>query len=168
MTSELDSYVRGTAGLSVLVFLSVLLTFSRPRVAEAVAKSRRFSTVAAVAIGAQLAHFVEELNTRFYELFPAQLGLAPWSVRFFVVFNLVCLAFWVLAAIAVRARIVAALVPLWFLALALVLNLVAHSLLALRAGGYFPGLLTAPLVGLAGFMLLRELSDLTAVQGRPA
>jgi hypothetical protein len=44
----------------------------------------------------------------------------------------------------------------------MVLNLLAHPMLALRTGGYFPGLLTAPLVGVLGILTIGELVRVTA------
>lgn len=56
---------------------------------------------------------------------------------------------------------VAALFPLWFLGIAGVANGVAHPALSIRTGGYFPGLVTAPLVGIAGALLIRRLLAVT-------
>ncbi|HVT43658.1 MAG TPA: hypothetical protein VMT00_04640 [Thermoanaerobaculia bacterium] len=61
----------------------------------------------------------------------------------------------------IRAGAVVALFPLWFLALAMLLNGLAHPILAVRTSGYFPGLLTAPLAFIMGFVLLRELIQIT-------
>ena len=55
-----------------------------------------------------------------------------------------------------------ALFPLWFLGIASVANGLIHPLLALNAGGYFPGLVTSPLVGAVGALLLARLSRVTA------
>ena len=38
----------------------------------------------------------------------------------------------------------------WFLAIASALNGIAHPVLSMMGGGYFPGLLTSPLVGILG------------------
>ena len=65
----------------------------------------------------------------------------------FVWFNLTWLGIWGIALFAARAGFVIAVCPLWFLGLGMVLNLLAHPVLALSVGGYFPGLSTAPLVG---------------------
>jgi hypothetical protein len=54
------------------------------------------------------------------------------------------------------------LFPLWFLGIACALNGLAHPLLALRSGGYFPGLITSPLVGVAGVLLLWRTLRVTA------
>ena len=46
-------------------------------------------------------------------------------------------------------------------------NGLAHPLLAIRAGGYFPGLATAPLVGVVGVMLFRRLLRITDAGASP-
>jgi len=43
----------------------------------------------------------------------------------------------------------------------MIVNGVGHPLWALRAGGYFPGLLTAPPVAIAGLVVLRRLLAVT-------
>jgi hypothetical protein len=112
----------------------------------------------AVGILLQCAHFAEEYATGFYRLFPTSLGLAPWSPRFFLVFNLTWLGIWVWAAFAVRTRSRAAYFAIWFFALAAILNGVAHPVLAIRAGGYFPGLVSAPFLGVVGVWLCVRLT----------
>lgn len=160
-SSDLRSVLSGTSGLAVLLLISAGLTLARPHVSlESPARSR-FLALFGVALGAQCLHFTEELLTGFHQRFPVLLGLSPWSTRFFVSFNLIWIALWAASALALRPGFVAALVPLWFLALALLLNGIAHPLLALRAGGYFPGLYTSPLVGVAGALLARRLWRLT-------
>ena len=79
----------------------------------------------------------------------------------FVSVNLVALAVWVLSVPALKARVSAALFPLWFLAVASVSNALLHPALAIATGGYFPGVLTSPVVGLAGLFLLRGLARIT-------
>ena len=66
---------------------------------------------------------------------------------------------------ALMARISAALFPLWFLAVASVSNALLHPALAIATGGYFPGVLTSPVVGTAGFFLLRGLIRITKPGG---
>lgn len=156
----MTSILIGTSGLAALLLVSGLLTLSRPRIADGVVASR-FATLTGIAIAVQGLHFIEELLFGFHRKFPAQLGLEQWTDRFFVAFNLVWLVVWIAALLMVRQRIVAALWPLWFLAIALTANGIVHPLLALRAGGYFPGLYTAPLAALAGLALLREMGRIT-------
>jgi len=61
-----------------------------------------------------------------------------------------------------------ALFPLWFLAAASVSNALLHPALAIATGGYFPGVLTSPVVGVAGLFLLRGLARITAPETRPS
>ena len=56
----------------------------------------------------------------------------------------------------------------WFLAIAGMVNALAHPSLAVAAGGYFPGLVSAPLVGVASFWLWLELRRATRPARRPA
>jgi len=53
------------------------------------------------------------------------------------------------------------LFSIWFLAIASAVNGVAHPVLSLVSGGYFPGLWSSPLVGVAGVFLLRALPRLS-------
>jgi hypothetical protein len=88
--------------------------------------------------------------------------LPPWSTAFFVSFNLAWLALWVLSVFGLRAGYRPAFFPLWFLALAMIANGVAHPLLSMVAGGYFPGLISSPAVGVVGALLLSRLRRVTA------
>ena len=49
----------------------------------------------------------------------------------------------------------------WFLALAGLLNGVAHPAFAVGVGGYFPGLVTSPFIGAAGIWLWLRLRQTT-------
>jgi len=153
----MSSYVTGILGLLVLLLVSVTLTACRPRLDSRVRTSSRFSTVVVASILAQGTHFLEELRTGFFVRFPETLGIPVWSESFFVWFNVAWLGLWAAGLVGVRAGWVVALCPLWFLGLAMLLNLVAHPVLAIRVGGYFPGLVTSPLVGVLGALLLLEL-----------
>lgn len=157
----IQSILFGTAGLSVLVVMSVVITVARPNVSPDPAVRRRFLILLGAAILAQSMHFAEELATGFHFRFPVLLGLSPWPTGFFVWFNVSWLVLWGIAAFGLRIGFVMALVPVWFLALALVLNGLAHPLMALREGAYFPGLYTSPLVGVLGVMLVTGLRRLT-------
>ena len=158
---EIRSFLSGTAGLSVLLIISVFLTVARPRVSHDPGLRRRFLRILGAAIAGQGMHFAEELATGFHSRFPVLLGLSPWTSAFFVWFNVGWIVLWVLAGFGLRRGLVAALAPVWFLALALFLNGIAHPLMALREGAYFPGLYSSPLVGMLGFLLLRGLRELT-------
>jgi hypothetical protein len=117
--------------------------------------------LAVIAVVLQAAHFMEEFTTGFHERFPELLAIAPWSMQFFVSFNLFWLAIWTLSIWGLASHRRAALFPLWFLAIGGFANGIAHPLLSAGAGGYFPGLLTSPLVGAIGFLLLQRLLVIT-------
>lgn len=140
---------------------AVILTVLRPHLSTAVT-SRRFLLIVGLTIGAQVLHFTEELLTELYVAFPTTFGYpaAPRSV--FVSANITALVVWVAALIAVREGIVIALLPLWFLGFAELLNLFLHPYMALRTGGYFSGVITAPLVGVLGILTIWELAKVTA------
>ncbi|MGD2071450.1 MAG: HXXEE domain-containing protein [Gemmatimonadota bacterium] len=113
----------------------------------------------AVAIPIQGLHFMEEAAAGF----PARLGTALGSPAmpgwFFLAFNLTWLLIWIASVPAVRAGRRVGFFTAWFLAIAAGVNAIAHPVLAIRGGSYFPGLVTSPLVGVAGvwlgFRLLR-------------
>jgi hypothetical protein len=157
----LRSILLGTAGLGVAALAALVLTLVRGGPSAGRAELRAAARLAALVVLVQAAHFGEELVTGFQRHFPEALGLAPWPAAFFVPFNLFWLAVWALACRRLAAGSRLALLVLWFLGLAAVANGVAHPLLAARAGGYFPGLVTAPLLGVAGLLLLRRLASVT-------
>lgn len=145
------SVLLGTSGLALAALVAFALTLIRGEVAaERVPGIRR---VAAVAVLFQFGHFVEETMRQFYLRFPEVLGLAPWSREFFLSFNLAWLFIWIpaLCGLTVYRRV--SVFALWFLALASAANGVVHPLLAIAVGGYFPGLWTAPFIGVQGVML---------------
>jgi hypothetical protein len=147
------SFLLGTAALDVAALVAVLLAVGRRPGAELGPAAR--ALVAGTV--AQAGHFAEELATGFHVRFPALLGLEAWPPSLFAGFNLAWLALWLAAAARLRRGGRAALFAGWFFALAAIGNGVAHPLLALVARGYFPGLLTAPLVGVLGIVVWRRL-----------
>jgi hypothetical protein len=157
VSDEVRSILLGTAGLSVAGVAALFLTLSRGGVAKGRTQIQATIRLAVVAVLLQSAHFAEEYATGFYHRFPELLGLTGWSLSFFVSFNLFWLAIWALSIWGLAARWRAALFPLWFLAIGCVANGIAHPLFSVRTAGYFPGLLTAPFVGIVGILLLRRL-----------
>jgi hypothetical protein len=154
----IPSEIVGTAALWVALAAAILIVAVWGHDQARLAASVRSAVVVLIL---QSLHFAEELVTGFYRLFPQRLGLEEWSAEFFVTFNAVWLALWlaaVAAAVARRATFIASAL-LWFLAIAAVGNGIAHPVLALLSGGYFPGLATAPLLAVAGLFLIRDLSQ---------
>ena len=129
--------------------------------ADAHAERRAAATFLGIATAIQGVHFVEELTTGFHTRFPALLGLDPMPLSFFVSFNLMWIAIWIISVPLLRLRRRAAFFAAWFLAIAGVLNGAAHPMMALASGGYFPGLITSPLIGIAGVVLLQRLQRAT-------
>lgn len=162
MSEQLRSMVFGTFGLDVAAAIALWLTLSRGGIHGDRKHLLSTARVAGLAIAMQAAHFAEELIARFHLRFPELLGLSPWPPGFFVAINLFWLAAWALAIRGVLGRRRAWLFPLWFLGIASLANGIAHPILSLGAGGYFPGLITSPFVGLAGVLLLRNLHSITA------
>jgi len=161
--ATLRSEILGTGALWLAAGVALGLTLAR-RPSDASRANRRQATrLFIVLLALQTLHAAEEYATGFHERFPAVFGLAPWPAAFFLALNLSLLLVWAVAGPGLAAGHRPAFLPVWFLALLGVANGVAHPLLALSARGYFPGLLTSPLVGIAGVLLWRRLMTITEV-----
>lgn len=160
--STIWSYLPSVVAIGAILAAAAFVTAARPRVRASVAETRRFLAISMLTILAQATHFAEELSAGFFVEFPAVFGLPPFSRTAFIAFNLGWLLIWVVAVFGARNRLLIAVWALWFLGLASIVNMVAHPALALRESAYFPGLLTAPLVGVFGALLLGELTRLTS------
>ncbi len=121
-----------------------------------------------VGIACQCLHFTEEFVTGFYVRVPPFLGFVPWSPEFFVTFNLLWIALWLLAAVGIRKQIRIAFFPVWFFAIGMVGNAIWHPLLCFATGSYFPGLFTSPFAGVIGVVLVSRLLKLTRAVADPA
>lgn len=164
MSETLRSILLGTCGLSTAAIVSLALTLMRRPRTDAVGRDRAVQLLL-IGIAIQCGHFSEEFITGFHVRFPRLLGLAPWPAEFFVVFNVIWMAVWVLSALGVRAGSRIAFFPVWFFAIGMALNGVAHPLLAVASGGYFPGLITSPAAGVVGVLLWQRLCGLTRKAG---
>jgi len=160
MNDNVRSVLTGTAGLSAAALTALLLTIMRRPVADLAARDQT-TRLFLIGVSAQCLHFMEELVTRFQDRFPALLGLPAWPANFFVTLNLAWLSIWVLSAIGLRSGYRMALFPVWFFAIAATVNGIAHPLLAVVARGYFPGLISSPILGVLGVLLWRRLLALT-------
>lgn len=119
--------------------------------------SRHIMPVLLVAVFVQCVHLGEETWTGFYRAFPPVMGGEPWSERQFLIFNAVWLALFLAATLGVERRWRPAYVATLFLAIGGGIgNGLGHIALAIQAGGYFPGLYTAPFTLVVGIMLLRR------------
>ena len=173
MNQSVQSELVGTAGLTVAAIAAALLTVLRVPPTSRDAERRRTNTLFVVGVLFQVLHFAEEYSTRFFDRFPPVLGLSPWSPSFFVIFNVCWIGIWICAAFGLHVGYRLAFFPVWFFAIAAIANGIAHPLLSLRVGGYFPGLLTSPILGVVGILLWSRLIAATTsrrrgVRGRPA
>lgn len=161
MDEGLRSLLMGTLGLDAAAVVALYLTLSRGDVQGSSAQLTSAVRVVLLGVLFQAVHFAEELATGFHTRFPELLGLSPFPIGFFIAFNVTWFVVWGISALGLSARYQAALFPIWFLAIACVANALAHPAFSLLSGGYFPGLITSPLVGVVGIVMLRQLSSIT-------
>ena len=154
--------------LPSLVVLVVLATIAMNMALTARKKpvapeARRPAAIAFVtAIVLQALHFGEEAATGFHIQFPAVFGLEPMAFYGFFAFNLGWIVILIASVPGLGIGRTGARFAAWFLCLAAITNGIAHPALAFIAQGYFPGLFTSPLLGLAGVQLFRRLRQLQA------
>jgi hypothetical protein len=110
-----------------------------------------------IAIAIQALHSGEEYLAGFPRKFPAFFGY-EWSNRQFVVFNLVCFALFLLAALGLWLKFrLAWLVVFSFAIVGEIGNGVGHLALSIAQRKYFPGAISAPVVLVVGVVLLTKL-----------
>lgn len=148
--------------LGLVAIFAVQLAQRRSSPVDAAKERISASTVLALATVIQSTHFAEEWITGFHARFPALLGLDPMPLSFFVPFNLAWIVTWIVSIPFLRLGRRPAFFTAWFLAIAGMLNGVAHPMMAIASGGYFPGLITSPFIGLAGVILWQRLQNATS------
>jgi len=152
---------RAVAGLVVALVVSCIIGM-RPIGTE---QLRGAVPAYLFAVGAQVAHLIEEYRAGFYREFPPVFGAAPWSGEAFLTFNLLWLLVFGLAAIGLTRGWRPAFAIALFLAFGGgVMNGLAHVAFAAMAGGYFPGIYTAPLVLCAGSYLAYRLLHRSSIR----
>ncbi len=159
------SLIPSIAVLGLAAFAALQLTQRRPSLTEFRMERVTASQALALATAVQSAHFAEEWATDFHARFPALLGLEPMPLSFFVVFNLTWIAIWIASVPLLRSARKPAFFAAWFLAIAGMLNGIAHPLMAVVSGGYFPGLISSPFIGLASIYLWQRLRGATSSKG---
>jgi hypothetical protein len=151
--------------LGLAALAAVLLVQTRWSPPENLAERRAAARVLILAIVAQSIHFTEEASTGLHERLGPLLGVQGIPFPVFVVFNLVWLGIWIASVPALRSARAPAFFAAWFLAIAGMFNGIAHPLLAIAAGGYFPGLVSSPLSGVASLWLWLRLRRATRPVG---
>ena len=157
----MSSLIPSILVLSLAAIAALLLAMRRPSPARLVSQRAEAAKALTLATAIQSAHFAEEWATGFHVRFPALFGLEPMPLGLFVGFNLTWIAIWVASIPLLRSARIPALFAAWFLAIAGMLNGLAHPMLAVASTGYFPGLMTSPFIGLAGVWLWRQLNRAT-------
>lgn len=155
------SLLPAMAVLGLAALAALLLVLSRRSPPESGQERRAAARALALAVVVQSAHFAEEAATGFHDRLGELLGLPGMPLAFFVGFNLAWLGIWVASVPALRSAHRGAFFAAWFLAIAGMVNAVAHPLLALAARGYFPGLASSPVIGAASAWLWLELDRAT-------
>jgi len=161
MTENLRSMVLGPSVLYGVALAGLVLTIVRRPAKHSPGAIDPLINLYLVGVAFQCLHFTEEFVTGFYIRAPKFLGFVAWSTEFFVTFNLVWIALWILAAVGLKKGIRIAFFPVWFFAIGMVGNAVWHPLLCLATGGYFPGLFTSPFAGVIGVILVSRLWKIT-------
>jgi hypothetical protein len=158
----MSSVIPSVVILGLVAMVAIRLAQSRSSPPEAASDRIAAASVLGIATAIQCAHFAEEWATGFHARFPALLGLDPMPLSFFVPFNLAWIAVWIVSIPFLRLGRRAAFFAAWFLAIAGILNGVAHPMMAIASSGYFPGLITSPFIGVAGVILWQRLQRATA------
>lgn len=149
MTGVLPSlFVLGSAAVA-----AIYLALSRSSRAVSAADRNRAAKALAITVAVQSIHFIEEARTGFHVGFPALLGLPPMPYAFFLAFNLLWITIWIASIPGLSRGNTIAFFAAWFLAIVGILNGIAHPAIAIATNGYFPGVISSPLVGLAGIGL---------------
>ena len=150
--------------LGPALLAALLLAMSHLSPPENVTERSAAARALALAAGIQAIHFGEEAATGFHERLPALLGLPGMPLTLFVTFNLVWLGIWLASIPGLRSARKIAFFAAWFLAIAGMINGIAHPLLAIATGGYFPGLVSSPFIAAASIVLWRRLRAATRTQ----
>jgi hypothetical protein len=138
--------------LSAVAVVALVLTRARPLAAHAMARGDAARSLA-LAVCAQAGHFAEEAVPCWGNR-PCR-SRSSWSSTW---------AGWRSGRPRCRGcgpGDLGAVFAAWFLAIAGLFNGIAHPLMAVAVGGYFPGLVTSPVIGVAGAALCIRLHRAT-------
>ena len=147
--------------LGLAAFAAMVLVQKRQSPPERITERRAAAKVLALTVVVQSIHFAEEAATGFPERLAALFNLPSMSFTFFVVFNLAWIGVWLASIPGLNASKKFAFFAAWFLAIAGMINGLAHPLLAVASGGYFPGLASSPIIGVVSVYLWRRLRKAT-------
>ena|ERR1700683_1676372 len=137
-----------TAGLVASYFLWAFTNWH--------ANPARILPLYSAAIALQCLHFTEEYFSGFQRKFPQLLGYR-WSDARFLTFNLLWIAIFILAALALRRTPIAYLAVISLALFGGVAHGAGHLVLFVLQRGNFPGIITAPFLIIVGAALLFRL-----------
>jgi hypothetical protein len=107
-------------------------------------KTERILPVYLLTLAIQFLHFTEEYVYGFhYRVSELMEGTPPFKANTFVAFNMIAYFLFLLAGLGIYKGVKWAMVLVWFFTFTVLGNAVWHPLLAVRVGGYFPGLFTS-------------------------
>ena len=156
------SLIPSIAVLGLVALAALRLSLLRPSSTQLAMECATASRMLAISTAIQAGHFAEEWATGFHIQFPALFGLQPMPLWFFVGLNLIWVSAWIVSVPLLRSGRQVAFFAAWFLAIAGMLNGIAHPLMAAVSGGYFPGLVSAPFIGVASLLLWQRLRRATS------
>jgi hypothetical protein len=112
-----------------------------------------------ITLAMQFLHFTEEYVYGFHLRLPEiTAGMPPFDANVFVAFNMIAYCLFLLGGLGMYKGMKSPMIIVWFFTIAGVIgNAIWHPLLALRVGGYFPGLYTSFAYWILGPILLRRL-----------
>lgn len=112
-----------------------------------------------IALAIQFLHFTEEYLYGFHvRVSETMTGWPPFDNNVFVAFNMIAYCLFLLSGVGMYKGMKFPMIIVWFFTIAAVLgNAILHPLLALRVGGYFPGLYTSLAYWILGPILLMRL-----------
>ena len=127
-------------------------------------KTERVLPLYLLALAIQFLHFTEEFVYGFHFRVTEILdGTPPFTANVFVAFNMIAYCVFLLSGLGMYKGMKFPMIVVWFFVIAATLgNAVLHPLLAVRVGGYFPGLFTSSaylIIGPILFMRLREVRN---------
>ena len=124
-------------------------------------KPERVLPIYLIALAIQFLHFTEEYVYGFHFRVTEILdGTPPFTPDVFVAFNMIAYCLFLLAGVGMYKEMKFPMIVVWFFTIAATLgNAILHPLLAVRVGGYFPGLFTSFAYLALGPILFRRLWD---------
>lgn len=142
----MQSLIPSALALGLAALAAVFLAARRRSPPGATAERSAAAGVLALAVVIQSAHFLEEALTGFPGRLGDLFGLPGMPLWFFVGFNVLWIGIWIASVRGIRSGRAVAFFAAWFLAIAGMINGIAHPLMAVAGGGYFPGLVSSPLI----------------------